>query len=160
MDDCLLFLRDQNVRIVLEVGWVPLSILRVPFQHDWLTQVELSELMVKEEKDDEIYALERTGSSLEKGPDVRLWKRQTYDHVIDKYSKPDKRQLSDFVCPATWRYYAQFEERLSSDEGSVENSGEEAAEKGCLSGGFKILIAKVRKGKTVVSGIRRRHSSR
>lgn len=159
-EDRFAFLRDQNVRISREVGWLPLSVLRVPLQHDWLTQLELSELILKEEKDEEVDALERTGSSLAKGPDLRLWKRETYDPVIDKYSKPNKRQLSEFVCPANWRYYAHSEAALSSDEGLVEVQEEEADEKGCLSGGFKILIAKMRKGRMVVSGIRRKRSIR
>lgn len=154
------FLRDQNVRIALEVGWLPLNVLRIAVQHDWLTQVEVSELIVKEEKDEEVDVLERTGSSLARGPDMRMWKRETYDAVIDKYSKPDKRQLSEFVCPATWRYYARSQAERSSDELSVDVREEEIDEKGCLSGGFKILIAKVRKGKTVVSDIRRRRSTR
>lgn len=158
-DDLFPFLRDQNVRLSREVGWLPLSLLRVRLEDEWLSQPELSELIVKNEIEEEIDALDHTGSSLPKGPDILVWKRDVFDPVIDKYSRPGGRRLSEFVCPATWRYHARLDDSSDADADVVEVA-EEGADAGCLSGGLKVLVAKVRRGKGVVTKLRRRHGRR
>lgn len=162
-DELFGFLRNQNVRISREVGWVPLSVLRVRLDLHWLTQLELNELILKKLIRKEIEALESTGSSVPKGPDLIVWKRGFYDPVIDKYSKPGKRQLSEFVCPATWQYYARAEVYSNSDKDSTDVpiiELESEAEAGCLSGGLRVLVAKVRRGKGVVAKFRRKRGRR
>lgn len=147
--DLLAILRDQNVRLAREVGWMSLSVVHVRIGDEWLSQLELSELIVEEEHEEEIQVLEQTGGSLAKGPDLRVWKRDSYDTAIDKYSKPGKRPLSEFVCPATWQYHAH---RDGLSRPSVEKEGEA----GCLSGELKMFVAKVRNGKKVVSRFRKK----
>lgn len=169
--DFFAFLRDQNVRLALEAGWLPLTVLRMRMEEQWLNQTELSEIIVLEEEAEEVLALDRTGSSLAKGPDLRTWKRDIWDPVIDKYSKPGKRPLSEFVCPANWRYYAKQEDPLSFSEQTsekgietpAENDAEEEAETGCIFGSVKVWAAKlrkVRKCRVVVARIRRRRSQK
>ena len=155
-DDLFPFLLDQNVRLAREVGWLPLNVLRVRLEDEWLSQTDLSEMILKAEKQEEVDALERTGSSLPKGPDLLIWKRDIYDPVIDKFSTPGKRQLSEFVCPATWQYYARKEAESTSDTDISEApaAAEKEVEAGCLSGGLKVLVAKMRKGKVVVARFR------
>lgn len=156
-EDLFAFVRDQNVRIALEGIWLPLRVLQIRFQEHWLNQLELSEAILNEEHNDEVHALIENGSSLAKGPDLRIWKRDIYDPVIDKFSKPGKRQLSEFVCPANWRWYARSEAsiQLCEAEEPVKAEEEKEGETGCLSGSIKVLVAKVRKGKGVVTRFRK-----
>lgn len=156
--DLLPFLRDQNVRLAKDGVWLPLHILRARFEEDWLNQEELSELIVKYEVEEEIDRLERSGSSLPKGPDLIVLKRDIWDPVIDKYSKPGKRQLSEFVCPANWQYYAREEASSSSNKllEEVVVLAEDDPESGCFGNGFRLLVAKVRNGKTRLARFRKR----
>lgn len=147
--DLLTILRDQNVRLARDVGWMPLCVIHISFDDQWLNQLELSELIVKEEYEEEVDVLEQTGGSLAKGPDLRMWKRDIYDPVIDKYGEPGKRPLSEFVCPATWQYHARRDE---PSRPLVEKEGEA----GCLSGGLRLFVAKFRNGKKVVARLWKR----
>lgn len=154
-DELFPFLRDQNVRLAKEVGWLPLSVLRVCVQDEWLNQLELSELMLKLEVEGELERLEQHGSSTPKGPDILVWKRDFFDPVIDQYSKPGGRRLSEYVCPATWRYHAQTDSSLGQEE-DVTVHRKKGKEIGCWSGGFKTLVSKVRRSKAAVAKLRRR----
>lgn len=156
-EDLFAFLRDQNVRIALDRVWLPLRVLQIGFYEHWHTQLELSEAILDEEHNDKVHKLIENGSSLAKGPDLRIWKRDIYDPVIDRYSKPGKRQLSEWVCPANWRYHARPEIsiQLCEIEEPAEVDEKTGGETGCLSGGIKVLVAKMRKLKGVVARIRK-----
>lgn len=164
-DDLFVFLRDQNVCLARETVWLPLSVLRVRFEEDWLAQLELGELIQEEEQREIISALITTGTHLRKGPDIMVWKRDIWDPIIDAHCKPGDQQLSEFVCPATWRYHTRAASVLSAGatvvpfrDSDPEADGCEA--QGCLSGGLKILMAKMRKSKGVVMRMRRRNQSK
>ena len=114
--DLFSFVRDQNARILREVGWIPLSVLRVRLDEQWLDQCELEARIILKKYEEEIVALYQHGTNPRKGPDIRFWKSDVYDPVVDASVVEGDRRLSEWVCPAIWRYYAYPTETMTEDE--------------------------------------------
>ena len=115
--DLFSFVRDQNARILCQVGWLPLSVLKVRLDGEWVDQCELETMIVLKKYEEEIVALYQHCANPRKGPDVRFWKNDVYDPVVDAFVAEGDRRLSEWVCPAIWRYYAcPVEEAVVEDE--------------------------------------------